>query len=138
MQPPVPGEVQRGDDPWPPLAGGDEVDVVCALPLQIEKDLGQMLGRDLPAQPLGADGVILAEAALEGAAREKHRAAAPGAADARLLPEMQGRAGGFQGAARPAEAHLPGCAVGAAAAGAEGAGGRRRHGKNFRHIVQLL
>ena len=66
----------------------------------------------LPAQPLGADGVVLAEAALEGAAGEEHRAAAPGAADAGLLPEVQGSAGRFQGTARPAEARLPGGPVG--------------------------
>ena len=137
-QPLGPGNVQRRDDPGPPLAGGDEVDVVGALLLQIEENFGQMLYRDLFAQSLGADGVILAETTLEGAAREKHGAAASGAADAGLFPEVQGRAGGFQGAARPAEACLPGGTVCAAAAGAEGTGDRRRCGNVFRHIVQLL
>ena len=96
-----------------------------------------LLSASLP-KTFGADGVILAETTLEGAAREKHGAAAPGAADAGLFPEVQGRAGGFQGAARPAEARLPGSTVCAAAAGAEGTGDRRRCGNVLRHIVQLL
>ena len=54
-----------------------------------------MLHGDLLAQPLGADGIVLAEAALEGAAGEKDCAAAFGAADAGLFPEMQGRPGDF-------------------------------------------
>ncbi len=41
-----------------------------ALLLQTEENFGQMLYRDLFAQSLGADGVILAETTLEGAARE--------------------------------------------------------------------
>ena len=45
---------------------------------------------DLFAQPLGADGVVLAEAALQGAAGKEHRAAAPCTADAGLLPVVQG------------------------------------------------
>ena len=66
-----------------------------ALLLQIEENFGQMLYRDLFAKTFGADGVILAETTLEGAAREKHGAAAPGAADAGLLPEVQGSPGSF-------------------------------------------
>ena len=118
MQPLRPGQVEGCDDPGPPLPRRDKVDVVGSLRLQVQKDLGQALYGDLPAQPLGADGVVLAEAALEGAAGEKHRAAAPGAADAGLLPEVQGSAGRFQGAARPAEACLPGGPVGFALPGA--------------------
>ena len=117
MQPLHPGQVEGGDDPGPPLPRRDKIDVVGSLRLQVQKDLGQALYRDLPAQSLGADGVVLAEAALEGAAGEEHRAAAPGAADAGLLPEVQGRAGRFQGAARPTEARLPGGPVGFALSG---------------------
>ena len=107
-----------------------------ALLLQIEENFGQMFYRDLFAQSLGADGVILAETTLEGAAREKHGAAAPGAADAGLFPEVQGRAGGFQGAARAAEAHGSGSPVHPAAAGAQGAMGGRRDKIGFRHNIQ--
>lgn len=95
VQPLGAGFVQRREDPRLPLAGGDKVDVVGPLRLKVEEDLGQMLHRDLFAQPLGADGVVLAEAALQGAAGEKHRAAAPCAADAGFLPEVEGGAGGL-------------------------------------------
>src|SRR5699024_2336972 len=96
----------RGDDPGLPLPRGDQVDVVGPLPLQLQKNAGQALHGDLLAKALGADGVVLAVAAFEGAPREKDGAAAPGAADAGLLPEVEG------GPGRPA------------AAGAEGAAGR--------------
>ena len=76
----------------------------------------------------------LAEAALEGAAGKEHRAAAPCAADAGLLPVVQGSAGGFQGSACPAEAGAPGGTVCTAAAGAEGAAGG--NGNGFRHNIQ--
>ena len=109
-----------------------------SLRLQVQKDLGQALYRDLPAQPLGADGVVLAEAALEGAAGEEHRAAAPGAADAGLLPEVQGSAGRFQGAARPAEARLPGGPVGFALPGTESTGFRHGNRNGFGHNIQVL
>ena len=103
-------------------AAGDKVDVVGSLRLQVQKDLGQMPDGDLLTEPLGADGVVLAEAALEGAAGKEHRAAAPCAADARLFPEMEGGAGGFQRTACPAEADPPGGAVRAALPGAKRAG----------------
>ena len=85
------GDVLKADV----FAAGDKVDVVGPLRLKVEEDLGQMLHRDLFAQPLGADGVVLAEAALQGAAGEKHRAAAPCAADTGFLPEVEGGAGGL-------------------------------------------
>ena len=138
MQPLCPGQVEGSDDPGPPLPRRDKVDVVGSLRLQVQKDLGQALYRDLPAQSLGADGVVLAEAALESAAGEEHRAAAPGAADAGLLPEVQGSAGRFQGAARPAEARLPGGPVGFALPGAESAGFRHGNRNGFGHNIQVL
>ena len=122
VQPLRPRQVERSDDPRLPLAGRDQIDVVRALRLQVQKDLGQMPDGDLLAEPLGADGVVLAEAALEGAAGKEHRAAAPCAADAGLFPEMEGGAGGFQRTACPAEADPPGGAVRAALPGAKRAG----------------
>ena len=136
MQALCPGKIQCGSDPGPPLAWRDQIDVVGSLCLQAEKDFGQMLHADLLAQPFGADGEVLAEAALEGAAGKEHGAAATGAADAGLLPEMQGSAGGFQGAARAAEAHGSGSPVHPAAAGAQGAVGGRRDKIGFRHNIQ--
>ena len=130
--------IQRREDPWPPLPGGDEVDVVGTLPLQVEEDLRQVLHRDLFAETLGTDGIILAEAAFQGAAGEEHGSAAAGAADAGFLPEVQGSAGGFQGRACAAKAGLPGSTVGAAPARAERTGRRRGDRKKFRHIVQVL
>ena len=90
---PSPGNIQRGNDPGPPLAGRDQIDVVGTLGLQIEENFSQMLHADLLAQPLGADGIVLAEAAFEGAAGKEHRAAALCAADAGLLPESAGQRG---------------------------------------------
>ena len=95
-----------------------------------------MFHGDLFAQPFGADGVVLTEAALERAAGEEHRAAAFGAADAGLLPVVQGRAGGFQGAACPAETGAPGGTVGPAPARAEGAVGGNGNEIAFRHNIQ--
>src|SRR5699024_357895 len=97
-QPGGPGLVQRGGDPGLPLPRGDQVDIVGPLALQLQKNAGQALHGDLLAKALGADGVVLAVAALEGAPREKDGAAAPGAADAGLLPEVEGGPGHFQGA----------------------------------------
>ena len=121
VQPGVPGQGQGGDDPGLPLPRGDQIDVVGPLCLQVQKDLGQPLHRDLLAKTLGADGVVLAVAALEGAPREKDGAAAPGAADAGLFPEMQGGPCHLEGAPRAAIAGAPGGPVSAAAPGAEGA-----------------
>ena len=54
----------------------------------------------------GADGGVLAELAAQGAAAEKHRAAAPGPGKDRLLPHME-HAFCHQGPIRaPAEAHV--------------------------------
>ena len=120
-QPAGPRLVQRGDDPGLPLPRRDQVDVVGALALQVEEDFRQAPDADLLAKALGADGVVLAVAAFEGAAREKDGAAAAGPADAGLLPEMEGGAGHFERAGSPAEPGPPGGPVGPAAAGAEGA-----------------
>ena len=95
MQALSPGNIQRGNDPGPPLAGRDQIDVVGTLLLQIQENLCQMFHADLLAKALGADGIVLAEAAFEGAAGKEHRAAALCAADAWLLPVVQGSAGCF-------------------------------------------
>ena len=78
MQPLRPGQVEGSDDPGPPLPRRDKIDVVGSLRLQVQKDLGQALYGDLLTQPLGADGVVLAEAAFEGAAGKEHRCRCPG------------------------------------------------------------
>ena len=54
------------------------------------------------------------------------------------LPEVQGRAGRFQGAARPAEARLPGGPVGFALPGAESTGFRHGNRNGFGHNIQVL
>ena len=95
-----------------------------------------MFNGDLPAEAFGADGIVLAEAAFEGAAGEKHRAAAPCTADAGLFPVVQGRTGGFQGAACTAEAGASGSTVGSAAARTERAGRGNGNKIGFRHNIQ--
>ena len=89
-----------------------------ALLLQTEENFGQMFYRDLLAKTLGADGVILAETTLEGAAREKHGAAAPGAADAGFFPVVQCGPGSHYTGRSLAETSLN-AAVNAAHAGAK-------------------
>ena len=109
---------QRLQDPGRELGGAHQIDIVGPLGNQLFEDLPQARGRDLLSKAPGADGAVLAESAPEGAAGEKHRAGAPGAADAGFLPEVQGRPGRLQPCTHAAEARLPG-AVHAAAAGAE-------------------
>ena len=128
--------VQRGNDPGLPLPRRDQIDVVGTLRLQVQKDFCQMFNGDLPAEAFGADGIILAEAAFEGAAGEKHRAAAPCTADAGLFPVVQGRTGGFQGAACTAESGASGSTVGSAAARTERAGRGNGNKIGFRHNIQ--
>ena len=115
------GLLQGFQHPGQPLGGSDQIDVVGALLLQFQKDLGQALGVDGLAQALLADFIVLAVAALQAAAGKEHGAAAFAAADAGLLPVMQRRAGNHQLAGRTAHTGAPG-PVRAAAAGAEGTG----------------
>lgn len=51
MQALSPGNIQRGNDPGPPLAGRDQIDVVGTLLLQIQENLCQMFHADLLAKP---------------------------------------------------------------------------------------
>ena len=89
----------------------DQVDVFRALLLQFQEDLRQPPGADIPPRALLADRVVLAVAAPQRAAAEKHRAAAGGglrvAAQARLLPVVQRGARGPQHVSRAAHAGLP-------------------------------
>ena len=120
-----PRGIQRGSDPRQILRCRDEVYVFRPVVLQIHKNLGQPLHRNRLADLALTDRVILAIAAFQRAAAEKHRAA-PGfgvrvAAQARLLPVVQGGAGHAQGVVCPAKAALPCGAVRPAGPGAKGA-----------------
>ena len=115
---PPPGLVQGGQNPLQPGGGGHQIQVMGSFGLQFQKNFGQPFKGNLLAESLSADLPVLAVAAFQRAAAEKHRAAAPGAADAGLFPEMQRGPGHPQGAARPAVPGLP-CTVGPAAAGAK-------------------
>ena len=102
------------------VGGGDEIDVVGALVDELEAEGTQMLRRDGLAPTLVADGLILAEHTLQGAAGEKEGAAAPSAGDGRLLPLMQCRPCSHRQGGHPAQATaFCICAQGVAVAGTE-------------------
>ena len=108
-------------NPGQPLGGGDQIDVVSAFLLKLQKDLGQTGCIDRFAQPFLTDFIVLAIAAFQAASGEEYGAAALCAADARLFPVMQRCAGHHQLVGRTAYPGAPG-AVRFAAAGAESAG----------------
>ena len=132
MQPPRSGAAQRRKHPGQPLGGGDQVQVPGAFGLQFQKNLLQPRRVDGLAQPLLADGVILAVAAAQRASGKKHRPAAGRGvgrtAQAGLLPVVQCGAGHQQGIAGAAAPRLAGGAVGAALARAKSALGGQLHG----------
>ena len=73
------------------MGGGDQVQTGGALGDQLPEDLPQPLRRDgLAHLPLG-DGAVLAEAAAQVTAGEKHRPRAVLAHKARLLPLVEAR-----------------------------------------------
>ena len=118
-QPIAAGGIQRLRHPRQPLRCGDKVQVFGAFLLQFHKNFSQALRRQRLAKALLADLVILAVAALQGAAGKKYRAAAGRgvgvSAQAGLLPMVQGGAGGQQGIPRAAIAGAARRAVGPAA-----------------------
>lgn len=85
--------VQSIDDLWNKVSGSDQVDVVGALLLQLQKNLCQPLDADLLAKMSCADGVVLAEDAAQRAAGKKDRPGALLTADTGFLPKVQSGAG---------------------------------------------
>ena len=71
------------------MSGRNKVNVVCALGDEFKINFAQAIHGDFLAFVHAADFIILAENAVQVAAAEKHGAAAPGAADAGLLPPVQ-------------------------------------------------
>ena len=96
--------LQRRQDPGQEVGGRYQIDVVGALSDQFLKDLPQPSGGDGPAEATGGDLPVLAIAAPQGAAGEKHRAAAPRSRQGRLLPQVQGGPGHAQPGGHTAEA----------------------------------
>lgn len=88
----VPDLIQSRKNPGKIVRGGDQVDVVCALILQTEKNICQLPGADLFPVKLLTDPVVLAEAAAQRTAAEEDGSASVDAADARLFPVMEGGA----------------------------------------------
>ena len=131
------GSIQCLCHPGQIVGRRDQIQIFGAAVLQLHKNIGQPLGGDRLAHLTLTDGVVLAVAAPQGAAAEKYRAAPGGgigvAAQAGLLPVVQGGAGHPQGIIGPAEAPLPCGAVGPAGPGAKGTVVRQLHGKNLFH-----
>ena len=90
------------------MGGGDEIDVVGPLSDQLLKNGPEPLGRYIPAEALRRNGVVLAVAAAQGAAGEKHGAGAVSAGDGRLLPVVEGGAGHADARGHGTEAASPG------------------------------
>ncbi len=83
--------------------GGDQVDVFSTLLLQIEKDLCQGVSGYLCSQAAVADLMILAEAALQSAAREKYGTGSLLARDRRFFSEVNTGPGKTNSLGLPAE-----------------------------------
>lgn len=112
--------VQGRKDPGQILGGSDQIDVMGALLLQAEEDIGQSAYAQLLSQIFLTDGMVLAETAAQGASAEKYGSTAPGSADAGLLPVVKPGPSGPH--IDPAPAIAPGIVpVHMAPAGAEAA-----------------
>lgn len=103
------------------LSGCDQVDIVRALLLQFQKDIGKTGEADFPPKSLTADFIILTETAAQSTPGEKDGAASVYAADAGLFPLVQSSPGCFCDRAAATEARFP-VPVDAAAARTEAAG----------------
>ena len=91
------------------LGGCNQINVVGPLVNERTVDFPQVLRGNLPALALPADFTVLAELALEGAAGEKYCTAAPGTAEARLLPQVEGGSGCLRPQGAAAVAQLSRC-----------------------------
>ncbi len=107
------------NDRWDKGRGGDQVDVFSTLLLQIEKDLCQGVSGYLCSQAAVADLMILAEAALQSAAREKYGTGSLLARDRRFFSEVNTGPGKTESLALLAEAPVPAGSIRTASAGAE-------------------
>ena len=71
------------------MRGGDQVDIVRPLLLQVKHSFDQLVRANLDPLPAVADTIILTEHTAKIAARKEHGARASLAADAGLFPHMQ-------------------------------------------------
>ena len=92
----------------------DEIDVQRPLLLQVKAHIRHLIHRNGHASAPIGDHLVLAVHASQRAVREEHGAAAARAADRRLLPHVQCRAGNHQLPLGPARAALAGSAIDAA------------------------
>ena len=109
------GRQDRGQE----MGGGHQVDVLRAPGDQVFKQPPQLGGVHGLSHRAAADGGILAIFAPQGAAAEKHRAAAAVSCQGRLFPFVEHTFRHQRGAGTAAEAGLPGAAVRAALPGAQ-------------------
>ena len=103
------------------MVGGDQIDVADSLLGQGQKTFHQGGKFQVFSQMFAGELVVLAEEASAGASREEESAAAVGAHQGRLFPEVGFHGGDVEPVALSAESPLAGGAVHAAASGAEGA-----------------
>ena len=85
------------------MGGGDKVDVVGSLVLESQKDIPEFPDGHLFSEALMTDLVVLAEAAVQRTAAEKHGAASSPAAYGGFLPVVEGGSGHFGFCPAPAE-----------------------------------
>ena len=110
----------------------DKVDGLRALVDEAQERFAQGLRCQRLARAAGRDDAILAIAAAQRAAAEKHRARAVIGTDRRLLTVMEHGARRAQLPRHPAEAELARLAVNAALPRAERTGSIRKHGTSLR------
>ena len=67
---------ERRADPGQPLSHCDQIEILGALALQCQKDIGKARDIDFLAQTFLTDGIVLAIAAFEGTAGKKYGTAA--------------------------------------------------------------
>ena len=123
---------QRREDGRQKMRRRDKVDGLRALVDEAQERFAQGLRCQRLARAAGRDDAVLAIAAAQRAAAEKHRARAVIGTDRRLLAIVEHGARRAQLPRHPAEAKLTRFAVNAAPPRAERTGSIRKHGTSLR------
>lgn len=85
--------IQSRKDPRKIVGGGYQIDVVGALILQLQENVGKLVYREFFSVKFLTDLVILAETAAQSTAGKEQSAASAEAADTRFFPMVQGSSG---------------------------------------------
>ena len=102
------------------MASCDQIDIVCLLFLQFQKNLCKLCHCDCFSNSLPADFPVLAKYTAQSTAGKEHSSGTMSAGNARLLPWVQGCSGdsNFRAAVTKPHAFFP---ISTASSGTEGA-----------------